>query len=227
MSSRQADFLAGVRDVSPLVLGAIPFGMVVGVALVTSGIPAAHAVAMSAFIFGGAAQLAAADLIGNDAPVFLVVVVALVVNLRFMMYSASIAPYFRRLATRWKWLLAAFLVDMNYALSITRFSDDDSVDRRWYYLGTSLPLWSVWVVTTAIGVLVGARVPEYLQLDFAVPLIFVALAIGAIEDRATASAALGAGLLAIPGLALPLESGLLAAAVGGVAVGMVAAGRVD
>lgn len=225
MSSRQADFLAGVRDISPLILGAIPFGMVVGVGLVSAGIPAVHAVGMSVFIFAGASQLAAADLVGNGAPVVLVVVVALVVNLRFMMYSASLAPHFRRLAARWKWVLAALLVDMNYAVSITRFTDDDTVDRRWYYLGASLPLWTAWVLATAIGVVVGARVPDSLQLDFAVPLIFVALAVRAVEDRATATAALAAGLLAIPGLALPLESGLIAAAIGGIAVGMLVEGR--
>jgi 4-azaleucine resistance transporter AzlC len=226
MSSPKADFLAGVRDVSPLLLGAIPFGLVVGVALVAAGIPAIHAIAMSASIFGGAAQLAAAELVGNGAPAVLVVAVALVVNLRFMMYSASIAPHFRRLATRWKWLLSAFLVDMNYAVSITRFTDDESVDRRWYYLGTSLPLWTAWITTTAIGVVVGTRVPPGLHLDFAVPLVFVALAVQAVEDRATAAAAVAAGLLAVPGIALPLESGLLVAAIGGVAVGMALEGRV-
>lgn len=224
MSSPRADFLAGVRDVTPLLLGVVPFGLVVGVGLIAAGIPAAHAVGMSAFIFGGASQLAAADLIANDAPALLVVLVALVVNIRFMMYSASIAPHFRRLADRWKWVVAAFLVDMNYALSITRFVDDESVDRRWYYLGVSMPMWAVWVATTAVGVVVGARVPSGLQLEFAIPLVFIALAVRAIDDRATAAAAITAGLLAVPGMVFPLESGLLIAAVGGIVVGMVIEG---
>ena len=225
MSTPRSDFISGIRDIAPLLLGAFPFGMVVGVALVTAGIPAAHAVAMSAFIFGGASQLAAAELLSKDAPLIVAVAVALVVNLRFMMYSASIAPYFRRLTARSKALVAAPLVDMNYAVSITTFADgklaDESASRSWYYLGASLPLWVVWVVGTAIGVLIGARVPAGLQLDFAVPLIFVALATSAIEDRATAGAALAAGLLAIPGIALPLELGLIVAAIGGVVAGMI------
>lgn len=226
MSSRRSAFRSGMRDVAPLLVGVAPFGLVVGVGMVAIGIPATHAVAMSTIVFAGASQLAAAELLATDAPLLVVVLVALVVNLRFTMYSASIAPHFRRLTGRSKTVAAAFLVDMNYALSITKFAENEEIDRLWYYLGTSIPIWVTWVVATVVGVALGARVPAGWHLEFAVPLIFIALAIRAVEGRATAATALAAGVLAVSGQLLPLELGLLVAAFGGVLVGLAVEGRV-
>jgi len=88
------DLFAGVRATLPLLLGLIPFGLVAGIAAVDAGLSPTQAVGLSAIVFAGAAQLAAIDLLGRDASLAVVVLTAVVINLRMMMYSASIAPYF-------------------------------------------------------------------------------------------------------------------------------------
>ena len=164
MPSARESFLAGARATAPVLVGIVPFGLVAGAAAVGVGLSGLQAVGLSAIVFAGASQLAAIDLLGQDAPLAVVVVTALVINLRMVMYSASIAPYFQGVATRWRAGLAYLLTDQAYALSVTRFGADGTVRRRWYYLGVAAPLWAVWQVCTVVGVVVGARVPESLPL---------------------------------------------------------------
>ena len=214
------DFAAGVRDVAPVLVGVVPFGLVAGAAAVDAGLSGLQAVGLSVIVFAGASQLAAIELLGDNAPLVVVVATIIVVNLRMLMYSASIAPEFRGIAARWKALMAYVLTDQAYAMSLTTFRERD-VARRGYYLGTAMPLWVVWQICTVVGVVVGARVPAWLPLDFALPLVFLALLVPAIEDASTAAAGLVGGSLATLGVGLPYELGLPLGAVAGVVVGLV------
>lgn len=220
--SVRTDFYAGVRDVAPVVLGIIPFGLVAGAAAVDSGLSGLQAVGLSVVVFAGASQLAAIDLLGDGAPLAVVVGTILVVNLRMVMYSASIAPEFQGVTVRWKALMAYLLTDQAYAMSLTTFRERD-VSRRGYYLGTAVPLWIVWQLCTIIGVVVGARVPAWLPLDFALPLVFLALLVPAIKDASTAAAGLIGGTLATLGAGLPYELGLPLGAVTGILAGLLTA----
>ncbi len=212
----------GVKDVSPLLLGIAPFGLVVGVAADSTGFDAVMAVGMSVIVFAGAAQLAALELLRTDAPLLVVVGTAAIINLRMLMYSASIAPHVRRVGAAWKAGLAYVLTDQAYALSIARFEADASEDRRAYYLGVALPIWGVWQVMTLAGVLLGAQVPETWGLDFTIPLVFLALLVPAVEDRETLIAALVGGAGATLGAGLPLNLGLPVGATIGVLAGALA-----
>jgi len=100
-------FLAGTRDMVPILLGVVPFAMISGIAAVGAGLSMASAMGMSVFIFAGAAQLAAVQLIGIGAAPIVIITTALIINLRFVMYSASIAPHFQHLTQRWKCLFAS------------------------------------------------------------------------------------------------------------------------
>jgi 4-azaleucine resistance transporter AzlC len=222
MAGRRDAILDGTRAAAPVLVGVVPFGLIAGAAAVDVGLTGLQAVGLSVFVFAGASQLAAIELLGQDAPIAVVVVAALVINLRMLMYSASIAPHFRDAATRWRAGLAYLLTDQAYALSITRFDADRPVRRRWYYLGCAVPLWGVWQVCTVIGVVLGARVPASLPLDFAVPLTFLALLVPAIDDRASAAAAAVGGSGAVVGAGLPLNLGLVVGAVAGVLAGLAA-----
>jgi len=215
-----ADLRRGVGDVAPLLLGIVPFGLVAGVAAVEAGLDLSEAVAMSVLVFAGASQLAALELLGRDAPLSVVVVTAAVINLRMLMYSASIAPYFRALSGRWRAGLAYLLTDQAYALSVARFRREEPVDRRAYYLGVAGTMWVVWQVTTVAGVLLGTGVPDSWGLEFAVPLVFLALLVPAMEDRATTVAAVASGAIAVAGAGLPLNLGLLVGASAGILVGL-------
>jgi 4-azaleucine resistance transporter AzlC len=221
MSSRRASFLDGARTVAPVMVGIVPFGLVAGAAAVRVGLSGLHAVGLSVLVFAGASQLAAIELLGENAPAAVVVVTVLVINLRMTMYSASLAPYLQEFSTRWRAGMAYVLTDQAYALSVTEFRADESVDRKWYYLGTAVPLWVVWQICTVIGVVVGARVPESLPLEFAVPLTFLAILVPTITDSPSAVAAGVGGSIAVIGAGLPLNLGLITGAVTGVVAGLV------
>jgi predicted branched-subunit amino acid permease len=232
---------AGVRASLPLLVGIVPFGLVAGVAAIDAGLSPVAALGMSVVVFAGAAQLAVIELLGRDASLAVVVVTGVIINLRMMMYSASIAPYFQSYHARWKAVLAYFLTDQAYAVSIARFESGEeggetdggtdpehgdeteagSSERRdYFYLGIAVSLWAVWVVSTAVGVGLGRGVPDSWGLEFAVPLVFLALLVPRIEDGPTAAAASVAGLVALFGSGLPYELGLPLAAVVGVGVGL-------
>jgi 4-azaleucine resistance transporter AzlC len=216
----RADAIAGARDVSPVVLGNLPYGIVTGIAMLEAGFSEVQALLLSGLVFGGASQLAAADLVVAGAPLAVVVLTGLVVNARLMMYSASLAPHFRDLSGPWRAGLAAFLTDPVYAVSVNAAGERRAL--RWYFIGAVAPVWGSWVVGTAVGVLVGRSVPPGWRLDFAVPLVFLALVVPAIEDRSTAVAAIVAGAAAVLGQGLPYQTGLLAAAGLGIAAGRLA-----
>ena len=218
----RADFRRGVRDVGPLLLGVAPFGLVAGIAAANAGLDLTQAVGMSVIVFAGASQLAALDLIGRDAPLSVVVLTAVVINLRMLMYSASIAPHFRTFAARVKAGLAYLLTDQAYALSIASYRGERSVDRVAYYLGVAVTLWVVWQLTTAAGVLLGTGVPDAWGLEFAVPLVFLALLVPAMEDGPTTVAGLAGGTIAVVGAGLPLNLGLLVGASVGIVAGLLA-----
>ncbi len=158
-----------------------------------------------------------------------VVLTVLIINLRFTLYSASLAPHFRGLPAGWKGLLSYLLTDQAYAATITRFDDGETQepDKRWYYLGVALAIWATWQAGTMLGVFLGSWASEGWSLDFVLPLTFIALAVPAVKDRATTAAALSAGGTALFAAALPLNLGLIAAALIGVLGGLVAENVVE
>jgi len=224
MAGLHADFRAGARDVAPTLPAVLPFGIVAGAAAVDVGFSAIEALGLSVIVFAGASQLAAIALIGAGAPAFVVVLTALVINLRHVMYSASLEPRYRDQSLGWRASIAYLLVDQVYVMAALRFDADASVDRRWYFVGLGIPVWATWVVGTAAGVVGGQALPAWLPLDFAVPMVFLALLAPAVENRARAAAALAGGGIAVVGTGLPLNLGLLVGAVGGIVAGVVVDG---
>ncbi|MGH3442118.1 MAG: AzlC family ABC transporter permease, partial [Nitriliruptorales bacterium] len=179
-------FLAGVRDMSPMLLGVVPFGVVAGLAVVEIGLGALHALGFSIGIFAGAAQLASVDLLGADAHLAVVVGTALVINSRMLMYSASIAPHLAGEPLPRRALASYLLVDQVYALSVIRYGvDPDPATRLPYYLGSGAILWVCWQLANLVGVLVGGAIPESVPLGFAVPMTFIALIVPTVSDRPT------------------------------------------
>ncbi len=225
-------FDRGLRAIAPLLPSVIPFGIMAGIAAREAGLDIWAAFAMSVVIFAGAAQLVAVQLIGEQAVPAAIVLTALVINLRMVMYSASLAPHLAGLPRRWKWPLAYLTTDQAYAVTIGRMMREPEMpDRHWYYLGAALPLWCVWVVATVFGIALGAAVPSAWRLEFAVPLIFLALLVPAVHDRPTLVAAVTGGTVAVAAHGLPFNLGLITGAVFGVVAGTVAdsfrSGRVD
>jgi 4-azaleucine resistance transporter AzlC len=221
-ASRRAEFLAGVRGELPLLLGVVPFGMIYGTLALSAGLPPSMAQAMSSVVFAGSAQFVIAQLVGGGAPMLVIILTAFIVNVRHSLYSASVAPYLKRLSWPWKGVLAYLLTDEAYAVAITRYIGPATGPYpHWFFLGAGLTLWSSWQVSTAVGIFLGALLPAGGPLEFALPLTFIALVVPALKDRASVVAAVTAGVAVILGGGLPLKLGLVAAALAGIFSGVV------
>ena len=189
--------------------------------MVASGIAPLAAVAMSLFVFAGASMVASAQLLSQDTPALMVVLATLFINLRFMMYSASLRAHFARLPLRWRLLAAYLQADNVYGLSLARFADHPhDPSKLEYFLGAGIPIWIAWQEAVLAGILIGAGVPASWRLEFAAPLAFIALTVPFLRDRAMIVAALAAGLTVVAASDLPLKLGLLLAAVAGIGAGL-------
>lgn len=220
MSRTRHSLLAGARDVAAILIGIAPFGLVAGAAVVQAGFGVAEAVGMSLLVNAGASQIVATTLFGAGAPLWLALGTALVVNARMFIYSTSIAPVLGDAPGWLRPILGHMLVDQNYASTMTKGRFRDDVDVIAYYVGAWLALASVWQTSSLAGALVGPFIPASWGLDFAVPLVFLAMLAPALKDRTAVLVALATGIAAavlVP--ALPMQTGLLAAIVAGMAVG--------
>jgi len=218
---RLSMFWSGIKGVLPLLLGVFPFGMIYGVLALEAGIPAGAAQAMSAIVFAGSSQFVTTQLVGNGTPALIMILTIFIVNLRHALYSASIAPYISKLSGSWKALLAYLLTDEAYAVAIIHYDQEGVTPAsHWYFLGAGLGLWTTWQVSTATGILVGAVIPAAWSLDFTLALTFIALLMPLMKDKPSVGAALAAGLIAVLGVGLPYKLGLVAAALGGILVGL-------
>lgn len=222
-TSRQAA-AAALADIAPILVGVVPFGVIYGIVAVAQGLPELPALLMSSAVFAGASQIAAVELLGGGAPLAIVVLTAWVINLRFTMYSAAIAPWLQREPMRWRWLHSYILTDQGFAVSMVRFADLEPSLRRSYYLSCSLALWCTWQLSSATGIFVGSAIPASWSLDFAVPLTFLALLFPSIRGRGDALAAVVATVVALLATQLPLRLGLLVAAAAGIAAGAIFGG---
>jgi predicted branched-subunit amino acid permease len=207
--------------VLPVLPGVATFGVISGVAMVGSGMTPFAAMAMSVATYAGTAQLAALQLLAAGAPLAVIFFAALVLNLRFALYSLSMAPHFRSATAPRKWLYSYLLSDNGYAHFITRYANHpDEPGKVGYYLGTCAAIWTVWQAATAAGVALGAGIPAAWRLEFTVTLTFFALGISVIRDRAMAVAAATAAVTAVLAIDLPYRLGLIVAAGAGIAAGM-------
>lgn len=226
--TKRDEFIAGAKAVAPILVGAAPFGLVTGLTAVTVGLNVVEAVGMSGLVIAGASQLAALQLLGAGAGMAVIWFTVFVINLRHMMYSASIAPHFRHLSWRWRLFLPFIMTDQAYALSIISFEQNpENRLKQWYYLGAGLPLAVLWVILTGTGVYVGALIPPEWQLDFVIPLVFLVLVFPSIKDSAGGIAAVTAGVTAVVAQPLPYNLGLVLAAIMGIFAGVIAENAVN
>lgn len=222
-------FSEGATKVAPILPGMVPFAMIAGVSAAEAGLDVAAGVAQSVLIFAGAAQIAMTQLIGQGALPAVIILTGLIINLRFIMYSASLAPLVHDLSTPRRWAVAYLLTDQAYALSITRFGASRPLPsaraRLRYYMGVGAPVAVVWHIAAVAGYFVGGGVPESWQLGFAIPLGFMAIMVPAVQDRPSVAAALVAAATAVAAAPLPYNLGLFLAAVLGITSGVVVEAR--
>jgi 4-azaleucine resistance transporter AzlC len=219
--SRANEFFYGVRSELPLLLGVFPFGLIYGVMALQAGLPPAMAQGMSSIVFAGASQLMITQLVSGGAPMLIIILTAFVVNLRHALYSASMAPYFKNLSPLWKLLLGYLLTDEAYGVGITRYVEPSNEPfKHWFVFGAGLTLWAGWQVSSACGIFLGAQISPAWSLDFALPLVFIALLVPMLKDRAGLAAAAAGGVVSVMAFGLPYKLGILIAALIGISVGL-------
>jgi predicted branched-subunit amino acid permease len=215
-------FWQGFRDGAPFLLMVAPFALLFGVVATEAGLSLVEAMAFSVLVVAGASQMAVIQLMTDNAPAFIAILTGLTVNLRMAMYSASLTPHLGK-APLWKRATVAYLlVDQAYAVSIVKF--DQKPDwpvsvKLAYYFGVMAPVLPLWYGFSYIGAVVGATVPPEYALDFAMPIAFLALIAPALRTLAHVAAALTSIVLALLLAAVPLNLGLIIAAIGAMMVG--------
>lgn len=218
MSVDRATVRRAITDALPLYVPAIPFALVIGLAIVESGINVFAGWSGSWLIFGGAAQLTLVSLLGSGAAVVAAVTAALVVNARHLMYSAALAPTFQGQPAWFRWLGPYVLIDQIFALATLELDSDPDVFRT-YYLAAGATFWTLWQITTAVGIAIGPVVPQEWNLEFAVPLLFIGLIVLGIDKSSKLVAALVGGGVTFLAAGLPNRSGLLVGALVGILAG--------
>ena len=209
-----------IFDSVPLYLPAIPFALVIGLAVIESGMNPLLGWSTSWIIFGGAAQLTLIALLGSGTAVAAAVTAAIVVNARHLMYSAALAPKFQEQPRWFRWVGPYVLIDQLFALVMLRL-DDDAKSWRTYYLTIGAFFWISWQVTIGIGLFVGPVIPNEWNLAFAVPILFLGLVVMGIDHFPKLVAALAGGGFTFLLVGLPNRTGLLVGAVVGVAAGTI------
>lgn len=224
-SSRQSEFWAGTRAIFPLIVGAIPFGIIFGALAINSGLSPAAASGMSAFVFAGSAQFIGVGLVAEGLPVGIIVLTTFVVNLRHALYAASLAPYMKHLPQRWLLPFGFLLTDEAYAATIVRLRQpDQSPYKHWFYFGAALLMYVNWQVCTLIGIVAGQQIPnaESWGLDFAMVVTFIGIIVPLVNNRAALASVIASGIVAVLANGLPNKIGLMVAALVGIAAGMIA-----
>ncbi|MBV9188955.1 MAG: AzlC family ABC transporter permease [Betaproteobacteria bacterium] len=213
--------MIGARAALPVFPGIVAFGVITGVAMVASGIAPAVAMLISIVVFAGASMVAAAQLLASGTPGLLVVLTTLFINLRFMMYSASLRLHFSREPLGWRLLMAYLQADNVYGLTIMRYADKpDAPGERDFFMGAALVIWAAWQLAVAAGILIGAGVPASWRLEFSAPLAFIAMTIPLLRDRAMVGAAIVAGLTVVASNSLPFKLSIPLAALAGIGAGL-------
>lgn len=223
--SAAAEFIAGAKAILPLVIGAIPFGIIFGTLAQSSGLSFTGAIAMSALVFAGSAQFIALGLLAAGTALPIIILTTFVVNLRHLLYSLSLVTHVKRLSSIWKLAIGFWLTDEVFAVAINRYNRGDcSTYKHWYYLGAALFMYTNWQICTLVGLTLPHLIPDAANygLDFAMSVTFIGMVMPYLKDKPMIITCIVSGSIALLTRNLSHQSGLIVAALGGIVAGMVA-----
>lgn len=197
----------------PIITGIVPFGAVVGTVCAEAQLSFFQSLMMNVFVFAGASQLAAVDLMNHGAASLVVIVTGLIINLRFLLYSAALSPVVQR-SSFWTKLFCAYCVtDQNYAvMSAHENKLKNSQESIRFYIGASICMLLAWHLSVVAGFIFGNFAPASLSLDFAVPLSFVALVLPTLKNKIYVIITVFSSVVSLLLHPLPYKLGLIATA---------------
>ena len=180
-------FLKGALDSSPLILAAIPFGLIFGALSITTGLSAWATLSMSLFVFAGASQFIAVSLLASATALPVILLTVFVVNLRHMLYAASLMPQVENLPQKFRFPMAFWLTDETFAVVSNHVAGKkDTPGLHWYFLGSALAMYTVWAICTVIGIIMGQQIPDIASwgLDVAMLVGFIGIVVPNLKFRA-------------------------------------------
>ena len=217
-------FKQGILEELPLQLGVFPFGIIYGIMAIESGLTPIQAFLMSSIIFGGASQIAFVQLISNATPFGVLVTTVGAINSRHFLYSISMMEFLKNLSIKWRIVLAYLLTDEAYAISIRRFINEPNTSfLHFHLLGTGITLFLSWQISTLTGVLLGGDLPHFLDLQFIIPLTFIAIIVPMIKSISTFLVVITAAFSGLILKSLDINFWIIVSGIIGVVVGMVSA----
>jgi len=220
-------FWSGAREgftvFLPLSVGLVPWALVMGMAMAGVGFTPLQAMGMNVLVFAGTAQLGTLPLIAAEAPLWLILTTALALNLRFVIFSAAIAPGFRGVPMPARWVSGFLLTDGVFAVCLDKMLSVD--DPRWrlgYYLAPAVWSWVLWQGFALIGVFASGILPKQWSLEFMATIALIVLLVPMAKVRPMLLAAVVGGLSATLLRNMPLRLGVVAGIVAGIAAGFAA-----
>jgi predicted branched-subunit amino acid permease len=217
-AGRREAFQLGRRAILPFLPGAFAWGMISGVAMVKGGLAVPWAMAMSLLVYAGSAQLAALPLIVAGAPLWVIVATGLITNLRFVIYSAALRPYFAAHSLRRRLALGYFMTDFTFVRFMRSAQEGTmpSAHRDSWFAGVCSSNWITWQVSALTGIIGASYVPTEWGLEFTGTLALVALVGPSLNARPAVIGAVIAAIVALLAHALPFKLGLFCGALAGI-----------
>ena len=217
-AERRAAFANGRRAIIPSLFGSAAWGTVSGVAMVKGGLALPWAIMMSLLVYAGSAQLAALPLIVAGAPLWVIVATGLITNLRFVIYSAALRPYFQDLPARKRAALGYFMTDFTFALFMRTAGEDKlpRENRDAWFAGVCTTNWITWQISALTGIVASSYVPTDWGLEFTGTLALVALIGPSLVTRPALAGAVVAAAVALLTHELPFKLGLFCGAIAGI-----------
>ncbi len=216
MSITGKTYWRGFRDGAPFILVIAPFGLLFGVVAAEAGFNLLETMSMTVLVIAGAAQFAAVQMLTDNAPVVVIVLTGLAINLRMAMYSASLTPHLGKAPFWQRGFIAYFMVDQAYGVSIVKFEVEPEMpvpQKVAYYFGVISPIAPMWYGFTLLGALAGSAIPEEYALDFAIPITFLAMVAPALRSLPHVAAAVVSVVVSLALSWMPYNLWLMIAAV--------------
>lgn len=218
-----SEFVRGLAATFPLMVSAIPFGVIFGTLATNAGLSPLAVMSMSVFVFSGSAQFIAILLLGTGSALGVIWLATLILNLRHLLYAATLVDHVRHLSQTWRFGLAAMLTDETFAVMERRYREEGGApNAHWYYLASCLGMYLNWQFWTYIGIVLGTEFPEVKNwgLEFAMIVTFTGIVMPALRSAPFWVAAVVAGVVATLGNALPYKLGLMLGALAGIVAGL-------
>ena len=220
MNDKLKIFSKGILDVSPLMIPVVPFGIIFGVIGMDLGIGPYMTFGLSVIIFGGASQIVLLQLFSGGASSFVTITSVTAVNSRHLLYGAVFSEYLFHLKLRWKIILSYVLIDQAFAVSNIYFKKNkENKFKHYHLLGAGFTCWTIWQISTILGIVLGSVVPEELGLSFTISLTFLALLIDDFRKYKNIIVMLVSGIVATVGYnSIPFQAYIIIATLSALSV---------